>query len=220
MAYKKTYRKKTYGKKKTYVKKAAAFTYTGAAYKALQLALKLKGIINSELKNLNANVYNTTVTSTASVGLMTGIGQGDTEVLRNGNSILLKSIELKGHLDFVATYGTVVDLYIIEDKKAVNATAPTYAQMFVGTPANQNIWKNMDQEGRFVIKWHKQIVQDTKTSIPIDEKILLGDNHHVKWTSATATDTESGHYYFLACSNISVNPPVLYLDERLRWYDN
>ena len=92
MAYKKTF-KKTY-KKKTYKKKAEAFTYTGAAYKALQLALKLKGIINSELKNLNANVFNTTVTSTAAIGLMTAIAQGDTELLRNGNSILLKSIRL------------------------------------------------------------------------------------------------------------------------------
>lgn len=220
MAYKKTFRKKTYRKK--YVKKAQPTnTYTGLAMKALKMAVKLKGIINSEKKTINQTVYNSTITTTAGVTLLTGIAQGDTETTRDGNSVLLKSIELKGHLSYGAASGTVVDMFIIEDKKAVNGTSPTFAQAFDGSPSNQNCWKNMAFENRFVYKWHKRFVQDNNIdTIPIDETLYLGDNHHLKWTSTLSTDTENGHYYLYTWSNKAVDPPVVYMDNRLRYYDN
>jgi len=220
MPYRKQTRKQ-FPKKRVYKKKPAAFSYTGAAMKALKMAVKLRGIINSEKKFRNANLLNTAITTTASVALVTNIAQGDTESNRNGNSVLLKSIELKGNIGYAAASGTITDLFLIEDKKAVNGTAPSFGEVFVGSPASVALWRNMDFDQRFVIKWQKQFIQHSEIDmVPINETIYLGDNHHCKWYGTNGSDTESGHYYLMAVSNISTNSPVLYLDKRIRYYDN
>lgn len=99
----------------------------------------------------------TDATTTATVVNLNNVGAGDTALLRDGNKILCKSIQIRGKLTLeAATANSVVRYMVVHDKNA-NGTAPTAAQVFEGTPAVTGM-KNISNASRFTTLLDRTVV--------------------------------------------------------------
>lgn len=105
----------------------------------------------------------TDATTTTSVLNLNNMGAGDTALLRDGNKILCKSIQLRGSFSLEAVSANAIVRYMIVHDKNGNGTAPTAAQVFEGTPAVQAL-KNIGNASRFVTLLDKTIVLNSTTT--------------------------------------------------------
>ena len=87
------YKRRRYSRRRPY---ARAHSALSAASKALTVAYGVKKLINVERKAHTLNITTSPATAGSVIGL-SQIAQGDTFGERNGNSILVKSIQLRGH---------------------------------------------------------------------------------------------------------------------------
>lgn len=210
MAYKKTYRKKTYKKPKC--------SNMDIAMKAWKGVKALKGIINSELKHHTIQNNSFNASSTGAISFISGINQGDTLSQRNGNSVLAKTLNLKYYITFnPLSPGAIIKVYLIKDMQQVADTNPTFTDVFEISDIAS--FPKYDTKKRFQIKDVKQFVYDTSRLTQLVEFSHKIDSHLI-YNGTTATDVQKGHYYILWVSNQATNVPTFSYSSRLTFYDN
>lgn len=218
--------KRNYGKRRRNNKKSTAwydkkYSTADLAMKAFKGVKALKGIINSELKLHEINDNSNFCTQAGSVSYISGIGQGDLQSQRNGNSVLAKMLYLKYRCIFQTSItGSICKVYLIKDNQQIADTVPTFADVF-GPPTTELVqaFPNWDTRKRFQIKDVKQFTQDQNIqqhllefSIPLES--------HIIFNGTSSNDSQKGHYYLLFVSNKSSNVPEVRYSSRITFYDN
>ena len=99
----------------------------------------------------------TDATTTASILNLNNMAAGDTVLLRDGNKIICKSIQLRGTFQNESLAQNNVIRYMVIHDKNSNGTAPTAAQVFEGTPSVQGM-KSIANASRFTTLLDKTVV--------------------------------------------------------------
>lgn len=199
-------------------------------YSALQLAGKavagvryIKRIINVEKKKFD--LTQTLQTTNEYVAHLTAIPQGDTAASRDGNSILLQYVTIRGRLYLNASSSlTNHRIVVIKDNQQVSDTAPAVADLLEGTAGADFTIANMelDNVGRFTKLYdqvHQLQEQYSGSSRQKNFIINIPINKHVRYNGAAGTDIQKGGLYIMVMddqatyhSSVTFNSRVVFTD--------
>lgn len=220
------------GKVKKMLKKGAklALANPGAtmamASKALSMAKFLASVINVEHKFKDTVFPRTPIYSTPSVNFISGVAQGDTQNGRNGDSIKLSSVSVKGLCTVGASATTrIVRIMLVNDRVSDGAVPALTDILDNSTLPNVYARYNPDNAGgRFKILYDKRIVVSPTTNA-IKFNCYRKLRHHLKYTGTTAnqSDASIGHLYVLLCSDdnaADTNTPEVEFNSCIRYVDN
>lgn len=191
---------------------------------AAQQAWKLKGLINSEMLKVDTLENGTVITSAGTYSThVTAVAVGDTDQTRTGNSIYVRSVNIRGQLLYNSTAGTTpvaCCLMVVIDTQQVGDTGPYIGNVIDFSTNGVNAHVAKSTAGRFKILYRRVLFTDSvdRTVVPID--INLPMRHHVRYNGQNATDIQKGGIYILAGSDQGTNGPTLKYDCRLSYHDN
>lgn len=216
--YRKGYRKRNKGSKSTpwYDQKYSA---TDAARYALSQVWRLKGLVNSEMLKQDIQ-YSESSTNAGVVDPLTEIAQGDSSSTRTGNSIYVRSVNVKGlwNWNSAGDANQTVRCVVIQDTQQIGDTRPAWTDVFAHATVVSHL--NPNTVGRFKILYNQ--VFDLNTQNPRRHfEINLAMRHHVRFNGANSTDIQRGGLYMLHLSTqASTNYPTLYGESRVSYHDN
>lgn len=197
--------------------------YANMAYQAFKGVMWLKGLINAEKKFVEFT-NNGAVSTTAQIDLLTGVGQGDTQISRNGNSIKAYANSGKYRLSIHASATNTSFRIIIFMDKVSDGTEPTGQELLdLTTLTSLDAHYNVNNAGsRFTILHDKRHSLSINGNREITGSYFSRLNHHVKFTDTTAAQAScsAGHLYSLVISSEATNTPTFILSNVFRYYDN
>lgn len=225
--------------RKRYPKTARAMRYTGNALKmaghAYSMARTVASIINSEKKFHDTSInYNPDVN--ASITCLTNMSQGSTEVTRTGNTVALKSLELRGWLKWDDTTANGIMEYVrvalVVDYNNNAGTPPTYTDIWLNSDPHVN-FRNMDNRRRFKVLMDKVYSADGQKHIRLVEKFkrfkMKKDKHgnptvstKVYFDGSTGNDYTKNHIFLviMGSSATAQTASATSFVSRIRYYDN
>jgi hypothetical protein len=116
-------RRRRYKKTSFYHCAKTAKDYAMLAYNGVKY---LKGLVNSELNSVDSSDSPTGPSTSESVTHLTAIAQGDAQSQRTGNSILVKSVYIRGIWEIHASASsTFLRFLLVKDNQQVSNTSPT-----------------------------------------------------------------------------------------------
>lgn len=226
MAYQ--YQSKTRRKRKPrkYNRAPKPITTADAAYKLAGDAVKatkyLKSLINVEFKYKNVDGLPVSST-TGSMTLLNGVGQGDSDQTRDGKSIRFTSINQ--HIQFAqhpsATH-TIIR-YMLVWYYENNASAKTISNIL--ETSDPLSFYEMENTGKFKVLKDMDITmvnggssahQSYRFSFPVSLHSVYTEGA----AGSAATDINKGALYMLVLSNEATNTPTVDHHTRLRFVDN
>lgn len=195
------------------------------ANKALDVALKLQRVINSEI-HYKDQLISSNVNTSGFVTALHEMAQGDTTSTRTGSSI--RPVRISGRYvlryNSTETEDVLVRLYIIKAKQE-RGTAPTWANTFEAVQgANQQLFCPKLYNNRFNTKilWTRVVRLSPNNDSESTQKVvnfnikLFG---HIQYTRSANT-AEDGGLYLFAQSTEATNAPNMLGQSRLTFYDN
>lgn len=224
MPYKQNYRKKFSRKTKYPRRKYSRFgKYINYGKKALALAMRLKGLINVEYKYHDV-VATGSASVTPDINVLNAIPQGDTSQSRDGDSVKMKFLNIKGTvtMNSAATTPTYVRVTLVQVLQNNGASLPA-----------TNIWAastgelfEKKRELKFVdtIKILKNynivLAPGAKQSQIIN--LIWKFNDHVKFkgTANTYADIMTNALFLVTSSASDTNKATISWSSRLRFIDN
>lgn len=217
---------KRYPRRKVNRKKTAWYN---KKYSTMQLAKKawyatkyLKGLINSE--KMYADRALTLGATQSDIWNLQQISTGDAAGNRTGNSILVRSLYLRGYMQINASVlaATRVCLCLVQDKQQISDTTPTILDIFtsISPEATIRVGSTTNTAGRFKIIWRKNytLVQGQSPNINIDKFFKLYS--HVKFNGTGVNDVQKNGYYLVMLSSEVTNFPTISVNSRMGYYDN
>lgn len=219
MAYRKY--KKNYKKSRSRSNAMCKPTVYGSAAYLAQQALRgvkqLRGIINSELHRKDS-IASTTVGTGGYIFAVSSITQGDLYDNRQGNSVLVKSLNIQGNVKWdTSATDSALTMWVIIDTQQASDTTPSIADIFNGQGPHSIL--NAQTVGRYKILLKKHYSQDSsKQLVFIDEHMTM--NHHVRYNGASHTDIQKGGIYVIFISNQTTYTPTFSVNTRISYYDN
>lgn len=193
--------------------------YASMARTALSTAKWVASMINVEFKHHDV-VVTTPPPVNAVANLLTGIGQGDTTVSRDGNSVKLQDIDLTFQLihNSAATGPTYVRLVVFMDKQTAQVT-PDNADLFDGTTTSAH--RNIDNTKRFYVYYDRTVtLNDQRPSLTFKKHISTKAHVRFNGPGSSITDIASNPIFCLAYSNQATNSPNYRMESRVRYVDN
>jgi len=202
------------------------------AAKALSMAKFLASVINVEHKFKDTVYSRTAIYSTAVITHISGIAQGDGQNARNGDSVKLSSVNLRGLITVgstIAPTSTVnirtVRVMLINDK--VSDGAPPSLTDILDNSTLPNVYARYNPDnagGRFRVLYDKRIVVSATTNC-VRFNCYRKLKHHLKFTggASSQTDASIGHLYVLLVSDdnsIDTNTPEVEFNSCIRYIDN
>ncbi len=206
--YKRRYRRR----KPWYSRKYSAMELAGKAVAGVKY---LKGLVNVEFKrhDLSGAVV---ASSTATLTQLSLIAQGDTALLRDGNSIRLKSLLFKycltQHATAVNTFTRVIAFRWDDD------TAPLESNILASEAIESSL--NIDLSHKYHILFDQMNVQSDVSTTARYRSIYKKINIKAKYDGAASTDGQTGQVWLLTLSNEATNTPTLTISSRIRFVDN
>lgn len=215
MPYKKTVRRKRYGKKKAwYSKKYSALQIAKQAWKA---AKYVKSLVNVEYKYFDVLNTSLSPSTTGAIYPLTQIADGDTYNTRDGNSIKAVSIFQRMSYQLNSSSDATFLRYILfmdnENQGSTPALTDVLESLGYLSPLNHV------NGTRFTVIRDKVLVLD-KTFNAKQMKVFVKCNNHIKWSGTNATDMKEGHIFMLLLSDEATNFPIVNVLSRLRFIDN
>lgn len=186
------------------------------AKKAYKAAKYVKSLVNVEFKHHEPS-FTGTVPSTGNVTLLTEIGTGDTNITRDGESVRLKSLQLRGTYAIDPTTATNQKVRMLVIRWNDDST-PTIGNILQGGLVND--FYNLDETNKFKVLVDKYFTVNTVDRPQKDFVIKLKLNDICKWKSSTGSDVQTGHFYLVDLSDQATNPPTASWQGRLRYIDN
>lgn len=192
------------------------------AYKAFKSAKYLKSLINVEKKKRDTT---NTFTSTDQVSLLNQIAQGDTDLTRSGNSILMKSLYLQALLTSNATDNDIsYRILIVQDTQQVADTSPSVSDVLDATAANNLIAPlNNETVGRFKVLFDKRGVLNNLVASVTKQRMIkhyFKLNLHARYNGSSDTDIQKNGLYLIWLHNGGANSPTFNVNTRLSFIDN
>lgn len=190
------------------------------AYKAWNAVKYMKTLINSERKLYTLQVTPASQTFNGSVVHLTNIAQGDQTSQRDGRSILINYLQLRG----LFTKGTGNDVlrYMVVRDKYQSGSAPAVDQVLqtVGTSLAPFAPLDASFAGRFEILDTGMVTFSPDMPTFVYKKFIKL-NKHCKWqTTADGGGTMAGHIYFISISNVATNSCSVEFVSRVGFRDN
>lgn len=189
------------------------------ASKALSTAYAVKKLLNVEYK-----VHDQTITAAPSLTgvvsfLGSGLVQGDASNTREGNSILIKSIQLRGQV--TTTVPNHCIRYIVFMDTDGTGTAPAVGDLLANNDT-EGMYSVLRYPGRFRVLLDK--VYDVSSNGKSRQSFHLHQtmNVHQKWNGSggAVTDARKNALYLLSISSGSATLPSNNLHWRYRFIDN
>lgn len=218
MSYRRRYRRRRRGRFSTPYKRAV-FGLTApfkVARKALGEVRKLKQFINTEVKYFDTTISNTPSTS-GTVTCLNLIGQGDTSVTRDGDSIKAIKVQFNFYCDIHASATlTLLRVIVIQDLQC-RGSNPTVSDYLLNT--NVNSFRNLVNGKRFRTLYDRKLRLDSdgKDSYMLSFNRKL--NMHMRYASAS-TAPETNGIYLITLSGEATNVPTVAGYTRIRFVDN
>lgn len=217
--------RKPFKKVKWYRKK---YTVKVSPYQVAMKALKgvkyLKGLVNSErhVTDISAAYSGTITTSTTNQTMsLIRVAIGDTNSTRTGNSILCKTVQIKGFLDWdAASLTDRVRMILVQDKQQISDTIPNWSDFYTGDinsfPANFS-HQRFKVLGSYTFN---QTDDNRNAQVPVN--IFLRYQTHVKYNGSLETDIAKNGLYLIMISNKAAGsqPPSFSCNTRITFYDN
>lgn len=212
--------KKPFGKpRRNYVQSAQKVASTAA--RALSIARHIYGVINAEKKFHDATV-SSTFDYTGAVNCLSLVPGGSGESQRNGNSIFVKGLSIRGNSYMNTTAASVsLRIMVIQDLSPNPGTLTTADVLqTVGGSYAPFSPLNDDNRRRFKVLTTKLVVMNNTGQQALPLKTYIPLKTHCRWNSSTSTDLNKGHIYTLIISDEPTNPPGVQFYSRLYYYDN
>lgn len=223
--------KKSY--KKSYKKKAAPKSWYNQRFSALQIAKKalsatnyMRGMINCE-KKYHTAYTNFTVPTTGYIAALSMIPQGDSNVTRDGNSVLARSLLL--NIDVtknINVANTKMKIALVQDTgfadNASSITASTiYDSALVGTQYAPLAPVALNTQGRYkVVRSFDFTLNSTYSTKRISEFIKLYTHLKFDGTAGDQTSLNRNCFYLVCISDEDTNMPSIEMVSKLGFYDN
>lgn len=196
-------------------------------YNAMQLAAKawkgvryIRGLVNSEMfyKDTTATIGG----AQSNITSLTDIAVGDGTSSRTGNSILLRSVYIRGFVELnpAVTLDTRITIALVQDKQQVSDTSPTVAQMFTSTTDAQSTIQRDTGIGRFKILWRKTLVltPGNNNAQLLQKYIKLYS--HIRYNGTASSDIQKNGLYLVQINSESTHFPVATFNCRVGYHDN
>ena len=200
------------------------YTPKELASKALSGVKYLYGLVNSELYKFDLSNSSTSITSDAPlVTHLTAIATGDGEGQRTGNSIFVRSVDLKGVLMYNSSstvQAQTVECIILIDTQQLGDTAPAFTDVFSSAVPWAHL--NASTVGRFIILGRKRIILEKNGDGAKSVNLSIPLKHHVRFNGTASSDVQKGGIYLMMVSDIATasNPPVFNSHIRVSYHDN
>lgn len=184
----------------------------GGVYGKAALKRKPSALLTQELKfNDFSNAGD--ISTTGVIVDMTTFAAGDTALLRDGNKILAKSIQLRGTFATESLAQNAIVRYMIIHDKNSNGTAPTFAQVFSTTPIVTHVYslKSIANASRFTTLLDRTIVINNQSDTAgafakayIDEYIKVPESCQlVAFADGTSAVPISGSLSLMIISDVA-----------------
>lgn len=212
---KKRYSGKSSGKVSRFFRGAGKAVSFGV--KAYKLASKIAKLVNAETKYINSTLTGGIV-DTGYVKELNIVGQGDTAITRNGNSIKCTELDIRGYWT-VAASDAVVRTMVVLDKQCRGA-APGYSDIMESSSVNA--FQNMSNERRFVILDDiTQSVETNKEMVPFQFHHKFSDLHlYYTDGDADAAALKDNALFLVCVSTLAASGPNITMGARLGFLDN
>ncbi len=222
-------RRRTYGRRRRYRRKPAKpvrYQVADTAYQAYQMGRKALSLLNTEFKHHDLAIGPSTVGQAAGFNTLNNIAQGDTTLTRDGRSISIKSISLKGSMQTNASGLSAIRIMLVE-KKHNNNLALSSADLFDSTSTLLvNAFYNLDNVPQNVTIHFDQIFNldpEFKPRLQLNRTFTF-ENKHTKYaigtTSGAVTTIETSAFYLIFVSSEATNIPTVDFSTRVRFLDN
>lgn len=219
MVYKKTYGKRKTNYKKRYRRKNTQNGWVGMAKKALKTASYVAKLVNSEFKEDNTSTVGGTCNWNGVITTLCNPGQGVSANQREGDSIKMKNLTLRGDV-YRTNVDCVVRIIIYLDKENTIATGADLLQI-TGSGLVLHSPKNEDN------KYQSKILHDKTYTLTNAQKVIttyewvykIEQHVHFQSGSTTIKDGALKIAYF---SNIvpGVNEPGFNFYSTVSYVDN
>lgn len=216
---KRSYRSKRGSKRRSGPKYTTYGSAKFLANKAVRGVQYLKGLVNSELYKFDAGATASAVVTTPVVAHVTGLGNGDGEGQRTGNSVLAKSLNVRGTMT-VDTAGATTNarFCVIRDKQQIGDSFPGWTDVFEA--ANPYAFLKKETVGRFEILYNKQVVLVPAGDASWNFAISIPMQSHIRYNGTGGGDIQKNGLYVMYCSDRSTLNPTLNYATRLQYHDN
>lgn len=181
---------------------------------------RLARYVNVEFKQHNID-YGGTVNSTPAITQLTNIDQGDTDTTRDGSSIKITGIYLRGFArSNASTTNCIVRLIIVWDRQTNQAIYSADDLLYDSTQINSLL--NIDNGRRFRVLWDKAINLDLSSNYIKPFAYYKKLNLHIRYdnTGNGIADLTENSLSMLAFSTAATNAPTVDINFRLRYVDN
>lgn len=212
--------RKSHGKRSVAVPQTRVQKALYYGQKAYKLARFMQGMINCEKKYADLS-YSGSIDYNGAINLITNIPQGSDVGNRDGNSILVRSLNFKQVWRMTGTTDTNVRTIIFLDTSNTGS-APTVTDVlqYVGSVTAPLSPLQVDHLTRYkILRDFKYILStNDKSSREIAQYIKL--YFHEKFTGPNATDIYKNAVYVLNISDKIASLPTVEAYHRLGYYDN
>ncbi len=192
---------------------------------------KVKDIINkqAETKFIDGNInLNSPVTGTGVVIQITNVGLGDTEILRDGDKINIRSIQFRGSVttDSAPSTDTGFRISLVRALDDIKGVLPTIAEIF--SENTIHALKQRESRNRFkiyadirgLVKY--QALNTIPSKALIDYYKMFKSDMHCWYDGAVPdiTDAQSGHWFIVLQTDMgSTLQPTFFLNLRVTFKD-
>lgn len=218
----KRYRKAYKANKKAWYNRK--YTPSEVAYRAYRGVMQLRGLVNSERHY--RDVTSALGLFKSNINAVSQMAQGDGVNDRNGNSILVRSLYLRGFMQInpAVTLNTRVSIALVQDTQQISDTTPAVLDIFNSTDpeAMLNTSNTNFTAGRFKILWRKNFnltpASASRPTIFLDKYFKLYS--HVKFNGTGVNDIQKNGYYIVMLTSETANFPTISITSRLGYHDN
>lgn len=224
MAYRRTFRKKLIKRRTTgkswYQRKYNAMQLAAKAWKGVRY---IRGLVNSERFHKDFNYgAGTNVPNTGIVTNITGITQGDSDIGRTGNSILLRDItyRFKFEINPSVASNTTILLMLVRDNQQISDTNPGITDVLTTSTCESLL--ALGTLGRFSVLSRKlyTLTPATGGKPCVEVKGYMNLQKHVRYNGAASTDIQKNGHYLMMLSSETSNYPTLVGTIRISYHDN
>lgn len=197
-----------------------------ASQQALSLAKKTQRLLNVEYKfhdvvlTASGGSSGTGVSDNGEVHDLLQIPQGDSQENRNGNSIRLKNINIKGTVSLAgsATFSRV-RIMLVRDSQP-NGTTPAFTHVYETSDIDR-LFRNRNAPGRFkVLKtWFTKVSTNAGENVG-HFSLFYKCNDKIQWASGGTADPYNTSYLLLLISDQASNEPAFDIQSRATFIDN
>lgn len=216
--YRRKYNKKT---KKYYYKRKRNIWYNRSANKALRLARYAVSNLNVEYKFYDTD-DSVSLGTSGTIYNLAPIPQGDGSSSRDGRSIKLKSLFIKGSLQLnpSATTSRVRIMVVMKINNGLSAPVATD----VLDTVLMNSLRNLDNTDNIKVLYDKRFIIDSNRQSELYWQFYKKLNHRQQYqigaTAGVATVLERFGFYLIAFSDEATNTPTMLYTSRVRFIDN